>query len=89
MYTKENLTEMFKGKEFGAGKWFLYLYADGEFAIEETELDVEILDGVIKITTYEQVKNDQKEYVRGDLEGYDYISFERIERISFGIDFIE
>ena len=84
MFTKETLTEMFKEKEFGYGKWHLYFYSEGDFSIEEQDCDVEVLDGVVKITTYTQKA---ETYERDEWEGENYIPFERITQISFTQDF--
>ncbi len=84
MFNKETLTEMFKEKEFGYGKWHLYFYSTNDFAIEEEEVDIEILDGVIKITVWE---TDDKNHERTDITNFDYIPFESITQISFGKDF--
>lgn len=84
MFNQETLTAMFKGKEFGYGKWHLYFYSTNDFAIEEEEVDIEILDGVIKITVWE---TDDKTNERTEITNYDYIPFESIKQISFGKDF--
>lgn len=82
MFNQKNLTEMFKDKEFGYGKYHIYFYSE-DYEIEEEEADVEILDGLVKISTWETDNNNKRDYING----YDYIPFEKIIRISFGKDF--
>lgn len=81
MFDQKNLTEIFKDKEFGYGKYHIYFYSE-DFDLEEEECDIEILNGVIKITTWDTEKD-----VRTQPNGYDYIPFDKIIRISFGKDF--
>jgi len=84
MFKQKELTEMFKDKEFGWGKYHLYFYSE-DFDLEEQDCEVEILDGIVKITTW--LTEDQQPFKRTEIEGYDYIPFEKIIRISFGKDF--
>jgi len=84
MFNKEILTEMFKEKEFSYGNWHLYFYSENDFSIEEQNCIVEILEGVVKISSY---ATDEETHGRTDLEAEDYIPFERIINISFVKDF--
>lgn len=72
---------MFKGKEFGYGKYHIYFYSE-DYDLEEIECDIEILDGIIKITTWSTEDNK-----RTEIDGHDYVPFDKISRISFGMDF--
>ena len=83
MFTQENLTKIFKGKEFGYGKDFLYFYSE-EFDSEEETVSVKILDGIIEITTW--IVDDETHKTK-DVDSIDYIPFENIKRIGFGKDY--
>ena len=83
MFTQENLTKIFKGKEFGNGKWLLYFHAK-EYDSEESEVSINILDGIVEIADW--TVNDDNERTT-EIEGMAYIPFELINDIQFTKDF--
>ena len=82
MFTQENLTKIFKGKEFGSGKWLLYFHAK-EYDSEEQEVSVNILDGIVEIVDWTiNVDNEQTAEIE-----VAYIPFELINNIQITKDF--
>ena len=84
MFNQKNLQEIFKdGIDFGYGKHHLYFHAE-DFDCEEQDVDIEVLDGYVKITEYVV---DDKHARTDSIECIDYIPFEKIINISIGTDF--
>lgn len=84
MFNKQNLEKIFEGKkEFGYGKWMLYIHAK-EYDSEEEEVDVKILDGIIELIEWDV---NEETHERTHATGMAYVPFENIFDIQFGKDF--